>query len=79
MKIKELINELKCFDEDMEIMFSYPSGDYLGRILAKEPSNFYEQRVKWSEYHNSYQHIDNDDDNYYEDDDDNSKLVVIVN
>lgn len=76
MKVKDLIQELKCFNPESEICFSYPSGDYWGSELAKEADRVETADVAYSSYHNTYKIVDDDRlDNYDKED---LKQVVVI-
>ena len=53
MTKKELIEALKRYDDDDNIHFCYPSGDYWGRTLVCQIDKLEEEYVEWSEYHRS--------------------------
>ena len=36
MKVKELINELRYYDPEMDVVFSYDYGDYVHTYVAKD-------------------------------------------
>lgn len=76
MKVKDLIQELKCFNPKSEICFSYPSGDYWGTELANEVSRVETANVTYSNYHDTNKIVDDDRlDNY--DQEDLRQVVVI--
>ena len=52
MNVKELKKELEYYDDDTEVMFEYPSGDYWRHTLAGEIQQSGERYVEHSEYHN---------------------------
>lgn len=64
MTISELIEILKQFDGDMEVMTSAPSHDYWGTIQALDINSVNTALVTRSDYHNSDKVVEdyNDDD-----------------
>jgi len=50
----ELFELLVDFDDDMEIGFAYPSGDYWRTTIVKNISEVSEEYVKFSSYHEEY-------------------------
>lgn len=78
MKKQELIAQLSCLDDDDDICLAFPSGDYWGNVLAKEISDVSEEKVTWSDYHNSYKMVDEEDEEkgWYEDDE--LKKVIVL-
>ena len=78
MKKQDLIAQLSCFDDEDDIYLAFPSGDYWGRVLAKEVSEVSTEQVAWSDYHNSYKLVDEEDieKGYYEKED--LKKVIVL-
>ena len=78
MKKQDLIAQLSCFDDEDDICFAFPSGDYWGNFIAKEVSDITEEQVVWSDYHNSYKLVDEEkiEKGYYEKED--LKKVVVL-
>ena len=78
MKKQDLIAQLSCFDDEDDICLAFPSGDYWGRVLAKEVSEVSTEQVAWSDYHNSYKLVDEEDieKGYYEKED--LKKVIVL-
>jgi len=76
MKVKDLKAQLSFFNDEQEVCFAFPSGDYWGTTQAKEVSNISEDKVAWSEYHNTHKVIDCDREDRYEQDE--LKEVVIL-
>lgn len=72
MKVKELIEELKNFDPEMEVHFSYNYGDHWRTQVAPVAENVDEMPVKHSGYHNMPKLIED------EDEDDECKRVVVI-
>lgn len=70
MTVKELIDELSYYPDDMEVEFAYNYGDYWKTIVCKEIKNVETGCVEYSEYHRMNKLIDVDD----EDDDDDDNL-----
>lgn len=64
MTVGELIESLKQHPQDMQVVMSYPSGDYWGRVLAKGTDEYDIQPgyVTWSDYHSQWKvDLDADD------------------
>lgn len=76
MTVSELIKTLKEFDQSMEVMFQYPSGDYWRTELVGSIDDVIWMTVEWSEYHREYS-IPRDDDKDT-DDMERPKRVVIL-
>ena len=78
MKKQDLIAQLSCFNDEDDICFAFPSGDYWGRVLTREVTEITEEQVTWSDYHNSYKLVDEEDieKGYYEDED--LKKVIVL-
>ena len=72
MKVSELIERLKDFDDDMEVMFEHPSHDHWRTVLASEVSQVSENTVRYAEYHR--QHVLAEG----RDDDEPCKEVVLI-
>jgi len=51
MKVKQLIEMLEGFDEDLEVGFEYPSRDYWNSVLIGEVYGAEEGYAKYSAYH----------------------------
>lgn len=54
MTVGELITELETFDPDVEVKFTYPSGNYTQDEIACSPYSVEEGNVRYSEYTRSY-------------------------
>ena len=83
MTVRELIDELESYDENMAVMFSYDSRDYLHSIICTSPSEVSEAKVEWSDYHNAYKYKGDTDDFYdneeeESDNSDYSNTVVLL-
>lgn len=76
MKVKELIEELKCFDEDSEVCIFSKSGDYWRTELANETNSVENVDVAYSEYHNTNKIVDDDRIDSYDEED--LKQVVLI-
>jgi hypothetical protein len=72
MTVKELMNTLEDFDENMEVKFAYNFGDYWGTEVASNITEIDEGQVRYSDYHRMDKVTD------YDDEDDNIKTVVII-
>lgn len=53
MKVKELIEKLSQFDENLKVVFSYDYNDRCHTIVAKEVDTVQTEGVYHSEYHRS--------------------------
>ena len=51
MTVKELKNILDGLDQDMEVYYQYPSGDYWRSKIAAEISRADQTEIEYSEYH----------------------------
>jgi hypothetical protein len=67
LTVGELIEQLKGFDKDMEVRFSYNTRDYTRTQVAAAIRNVENSAVSYSEYHEMDQ-LDEDGD----------KLVVVL-
>ena len=54
MKVSDLIEELKQFNDDTEVMFSYNYGDHCNTSVAQKINSVYENEVVYSDYHNMH-------------------------
>ena len=61
MTVKELIEELQMYDEDMEVKFAYNYGDHWRTQVAARIDDVDELTVGYSEYHNMDKVLDEDD------------------
>lgn len=68
MKVSELKQQLSFFDDEQEVFFAFPSGDYWGTTQAREVEDLSEGKVAWSEYHRSHKLIDDEHEERYEKD-----------
>lgn len=66
MKVKDLIEELSCFDGEQEVCIAQPSHDYWGTTCASEVDHIEIADVTWSEYHRKNKVIDDDHIENYE-------------
>ena len=67
MRVQDLIDELKSYNPEAEVHFSYNYGDHWRTQVAPEVSEVYEGRVKYSEYHRMPKLADEDYDDEDED------------
>lgn len=51
MTVRELINELEFYPDDMEVEFAYNYGDYWGNTVCKEIKDIDKGFVEYSDYH----------------------------
>ena len=65
MNVKELIEQLRSYPEDMEVKFAYNYGDYWKTEVAADVSNVSNSDVTYSEYHRMDRVVDE-----YRDDED---------
>jgi hypothetical protein len=61
MKVRELIEELKNFDPESEVHFSYNYGDHWRTIVAPAVEHADEEFVTHSEYHRMPRLLDPDE------------------
>lgn len=61
MTVRELINELKFYDDDMEVEFAYNSGDYWKTTVCKQIKTVDKGFVEYSDYHRMNKLIDEDE------------------
>jgi hypothetical protein len=66
MKVRDLIRELSCFDDEQEVCIAQPSHDYWGTTCASEVNNIEIADVTWSEYHRKDKVVDDDHIEHYE-------------
>lgn len=76
MKVSELKQQLSFFDDEQEVFFAFPSGDYWGTTQAMEVGDLSEGKVAWSEYHRSHKLIDDEHEERY-DKDELQEVVVL--
>lgn len=57
----ELVELLLDFDDDMEIGFAFPSGDYWRTTIVRTVGEVSEDEIENSEYHNENVLINRDD------------------
>ena len=66
--VGELIAELKCFPEDMEVRMAVPMDNYWGEVQGKNITNIEEGIIRCNDTNttcpNKILHEDNDDDNF---------------
>ena len=76
MKVHELIERLKDFDDDMEVMFEHPAHDYWRTVLASDILRVQENTVRYAEYHRQHVLADGYDED--EEASDPRKEVVLI-
>jgi len=76
MLVKELIAALKKVPQDVEVLFTYNSGDYWRTQVAASINQLDTGYVVWSQYHDMHKVIDLDDND--EDDEDNMPKTVVL-
>ena len=60
MNVKELIEQLRTYPNDMEVMFAYNYGDYWKTEVAAPVSGVTNNEVTYSEYHRMDKVVDYD-------------------
>ena len=76
MKVSELIAELKCYDEDAEVHFSYVAGDYWRTQLAPKIRSVSNGTVQYTTYHQGDKIVDAAEDS--EDEEFPVRRVVVI-
>jgi hypothetical protein len=71
MTVAQLIEILQEMNQDDEVAFGYPSGDYWRTTIAKQITSVEEAATIYSEYHGANK-VDEEDAEY----DDDDKLVI---
>lgn len=61
MTVGEVIKRLQSFDDDMEVKFTYPSGDYWHSIVCGDITDIDIVGVQYSEYHRKDKLLDVDE------------------
>lgn len=76
MRVQDLIDELKSYDPDAEVHFSYNYGDHWRTQVAPKVTEVFSGPVQYSEYHRMPKLADED----WDEDEDNtpSDHVVIL-
>jgi Fe-S-cluster formation regulator IscX/YfhJ len=62
MNVKELIDHLSNFDEDLPVYFAYDYGDYWGSVVANNVSEVDNETLIFSPYHNRMKRMDENED-----------------
>lgn len=75
MLVRELIEMLQNHDQDAEVAFEVPTGNYWRQVLAVSPTRVEQALSRYSEYNNGNVLIDPDDDNEERDTD---NLIVLI-
>ena len=80
MKVQDLIDELKSYDGEAEVHFSYGYGDYWRTQVAPRVSQVFVGPVEYSEYHRMDKLVeeDYDDEDGCGDDVQQTRQVVII-
>ena len=76
MTVRELIDELEFFPDDMEVEFAYNYGDYWGTTVCKKIKDVDKGWVEYSGYHRMDKLIDIDDEDEEETDDKREVLIL---
>jgi hypothetical protein len=74
MKVKELIAQLEMYDGETLVHFAYPAGDYWHTTLAREVQSTEEMLIKYSQYHEQYQLVENEDE---EEEEKGQEMVIL--
>lgn len=72
----EIIQALRCFEDNEEVRIGCPSGDYWGTFLAREVTSVETAEVTESAYHNTFKVVDDDKRDNYEPDE--LKKVILI-
>ena len=75
MRVKELIERLKDYPEDMEVHMAYGSGDYWRTVLAPAVTQIDMGFVQYTDYHRMDKLVEPDFD---EEPEDGVKAVVVL-
>jgi hypothetical protein len=73
MKVKELIENLEQFDEDIDVHFVYDYGDHWHTTVAPLVRNVEEGRIHQSDYHRMPKEIEEDNPQF-----DQAPVVVLL-
>ena len=76
MKVSELIAELECYPENLEVHFAHGAGDYWRTVIAPKATRTFQGTVIESEYHRTFKLVDDED--VYEDEGDKPLRVVVI-
>ena len=76
MTVRELINELEFYPDDMEVEFAYNYGDYWGTIVCKEIKDVDKSFVEYSDYHRMDKLVEEDDED--EEESEKKREVLIL-
>ena len=76
MTVEQLVEMLQYLPRDMEVMFSYPSGDYIGSEICGEISVASETSVMKSDYHYTWKLYD--EEKYGSDEAETYKNIVVL-
>lgn len=75
MTVRDLIEELENYPDDMEVEFAYNYGDYGNTIVCEKARQVYEGEVQYSSYHQMDKLADDDED---EEENKDKRNVVII-
>lgn len=79
MLVAELIAKLKKLDPSAEVYLSFGYGDRLRTTVAEEVTTVEEQKLTWSNYHESYRVPDDDfDDSKEDENEDHPNISAVV-
>jgi hypothetical protein len=84
MTVNELIEALEEMRAmgmgEVTVMFSYGSGDYWDTVIARNPEHVDVERIKWTDYHRTWETLNLDLDEYDPDqiDDEEQHQVVVI-
>ena len=75
MKVAQLIEQLTRMDQDAEVHYRVPSGDYWGNELAFEAGQVQSEYIEFSDYHRENKLVDPESDSFNRE---NSKRIVLI-
>lgn len=76
MKVRELIQELKNFDQDAEVHFAYNYGDHWRTTVAPAVKSVDEYPVVYSEYHSMDKLVADDDEESFKRKEDRVAVIL---
>lgn len=77
MTVRELINELEFYDDNMEVEFAYNYGDYWNTTVCKTIKDIDTGYVEYSSYHRMDKLVDEDDDEEETDTADKKEVLIL--
>ena len=76
MTVRELINELEFYPDDMEVEFAYNYGDYWNTTVCKKIKDIDKGFVEYSGYHRMDKLVEEDDED--EEESEKKREVLIL-